>query len=96
MGAGIPLQVSCDFGSSDLLTPDVPPSATYPVLDNYAPSNCTISGHDLVDDDERTMSRFFLRRICSAEMPLAGTFCQALVPGLILPTRLRCLRLWII
>ena len=29
------LQVSSDLGSSDPLTPDVPPSATYPVLDNY-------------------------------------------------------------
>jgi hypothetical protein len=64
-------EVGADFtnlGTSDPLTSDVPPSATYLALDNYAmlprlliarflPSGVASVPHDLVDDDGRTVSQ---------------------------------------
>ena len=57
-----------DLGTSDPLTPDVPPSATYLFLDSYVmlprlliarflPSGAASVPHDLVDDEGRTISQ---------------------------------------
>jgi hypothetical protein len=75
------------------------------LIARFLPSGVASVPHDLVDDDGRTVSQtsksrppwlLFLRKICSAEMQLAGNSGQALVPGLTLPARLAFLHLWII